>query len=153
MLTFEEKLTVVNKFPELNRKDISMGRVNFHYENSAIDKKIVVHNLHPNGNGFVYAKKIGGYKTDRNGMINVRDYSEKELFEIIQQAIQSLSPEANTEVIPDDESWINANEQTLLLTYEDGLWNVYAGQNLDGSFHSYKQAIQFLDEEGFERAL
>lgn len=151
MLTFEEKLNVVNKFPELERKDISMGRVNFHYEKSAVDKKIVVHHLHPNGNGFVYTNNIGGYQTDNKGMTNIRDYSENELTEIIQQSIHSLSPEANAEVIPDDEHWINENEQTLLLVYEDGLWNVYAGQNLDGSFHSYKQATQFLDEEGFER--
>lgn len=151
MLTFEEKLAIIETFSELERKDISMGRVNFHYEQSAIDKKIVVHNLHPNGNGFVYTKNIGNYDTDDKGMTNIRDYSKNELTDIIQQAIISLSPEANAEIIPDDEHWINANEQTLLLVYEDGLWNVYGGQNLDGSFHSYKQAVQFLDEEGFTR--
>lgn len=151
MLTFEEKLAIINTFPELERKDISMGRVNFHYEQSALDKKIIVNHLHPNGNGFVYAKNIGEYPTDNKGMVNIRDYSENELSDIIKQAINSLSPEANAEIIPEDEQWINANAQTLLLVYEDGLWNVYAGQNLDGSFHSYKQATQFLDEEGFER--
>ncbi|ASK62605.1 hypothetical protein CFK37_10795 [Virgibacillus phasianinus] len=151
MLTFEEKLSIINSFPELVRKDISMGRVNFHYEKSALDKKIVVHNLHPNGNGFVYTRNIGDFETDHKGMTNIRDYSESALRDIIKQAIKSLSPSENAEVIPDDERWINTNEQTLLLTYEDGLWNVYAGQNLDGSFHSYKQATQFLDEEGFQR--
>ncbi|WP_430790393.1 hypothetical protein VBD025_06345 [Virgibacillus flavescens] len=149
MLTFEEKLTIINAFPELEQKQISMGRINFHYEESAIDKKIVVQHLHPNGNGFVYAKYIPGYPTDNKGMVNIRDFSEVELKDIVQQAINSLSPEANAEVIPDDETWINANNQSLLMVYEDGLWNVYAGQNLDGSFHTYKQAAQFLDEEGF----
>lgn len=151
MLTFEEKLSIINTFPDLTRKDISMGRVNFHYENSALDKKIVVHNLHLNGNGFVYTRSVGNYETDNKGMTNIRDYTESELVDIIQQAINSLSPEANAEIIPDDETWINANTQTLELVYEEGLWNVYAGQDLDGSFHSYKQAAQFLDEEGFER--
>lgn len=151
MLTFEEKLAIINTFPELERKDISMGRANFHYEKTALDKKIVVHNLHPNGNGFVYTRNIGNYNPDNKGMTNIRDYSESELTDIIKQAIHSLSQEANAEVIPDDEHWINANDQTLLLVYEEGLWNVYAGSNLDGSFHSYKQAVQFLDEEGFDR--
>ncbi|ASN04626.1 hypothetical protein [Virgibacillus necropolis] len=151
MLTFEEKLSIINNFPELERKDISMGRVNFHYEKSALDKKIVVQHLHPNGNGFVYTKNVGDYETDNKGMTNIRNYTESELIDVIQQAIHSLSPEANAEEIPDEEHWVNANEQTLLLVYEDGLWNVYAGQNLDGSFHSYKQATQFLDEEGFNK--
>lgn len=55
MLTFEEKLSIIETFPELQRKDVSLGRVNFHYPESVQEKKIVVQHLHPNGNGFVYA--------------------------------------------------------------------------------------------------
>lgn len=55
MLTFEEKLSIIETFPELQRKDVSLGRVNFHYPDSVQEKKIVVQHLHPNGNGFVYA--------------------------------------------------------------------------------------------------
>ncbi|MGQ0517887.1 hypothetical protein ACT453_49800, partial [Bacillus sp. D-CC] len=55
MLTFEEKLSIIESFPELERKNVSLKRVNFHFEESRLDKKNVVYHLHPNGNGFVYA--------------------------------------------------------------------------------------------------
>lgn len=151
MLNFEEKLTIINTFSELEQKDISMNRVNFHYPDSTLEKKIVIYHLHPNGNGFVFAKHIEGYETDDRGMINIRDFTENELRGIIEQAIYSLSLGEEAQVIPEDERWINDNNQSLLLVYEDGLWNVYAGANLDGSFHSYKQATNYLDEDGFKR--
>ena len=79
MLTFEEKLSIIETFPELQRKDVSLGRVNFHYPDSVQEKKIVVQHLHPNGNGFVYAGHMRKKDTDRKGFINIRDYNEAEL--------------------------------------------------------------------------
>ena len=58
MLSFEEKLAIADSFPELERKNVSMKRVNYHYEESMFDKKTVVYHLHPNGNGFVYADQM-----------------------------------------------------------------------------------------------
>ena len=49
MLTFEEKLAIIESFPELEKRTVSMGRINFHYEESASDKKNVVYHLHPMG--------------------------------------------------------------------------------------------------------
>lgn len=40
MLTFEQKLEVFKSFPELEQRNVSLGRVNFHYEGSAYDKKL-----------------------------------------------------------------------------------------------------------------
>ena len=34
MLTFEEKEAIIKEFPELIRKEVSMKRVNYHYEES-----------------------------------------------------------------------------------------------------------------------
>lgn len=65
MLTFEEKLAIIESFPELTRKDVSLNRVNFHYEDSIFEKKIVVYHLYPNGNEFVYAERIGKYETEK----------------------------------------------------------------------------------------
>ena len=48
MLTFEEKLAIIESFPELERKNVSLGRVNFHFEGSIYEKKNVVYHLHPN---------------------------------------------------------------------------------------------------------
>lgn len=155
MLSFEEKLAIVESFPQLTRKNVSLGRVNFHYEESAADKKIVVYHLHPNGNGFVYAEYINGYEPDEKGMVNIRDFSAKELRNIIEQSIQSLAPRTAAESAivgesDDEEYWINDENHTLILIYEDEMWNVYAGLNLDGTFTSYSEATQYLKEEGFK---
>ncbi|MED3651654.1 hypothetical protein [Heyndrickxia sporothermodurans] len=155
MLTFEEKLAIIESFPELQRKDISLGRINFHYEESASDKKNVVYHLHPNGNGFVYAELLNGYEVNDKGMTNIRDFTEEELRTIIQKSILSLAPKTTVEssIVGDqfEEKWINQDNFTLVLVNEDDMWNVYAGLNLDGTFNSYAEATEYLDEEGFSR--
>lgn len=156
MLTFEEKLTIIESFPELERKNVSLGRINFHYEESRLDKKNVVYHLHPNGNGFVYAGHLKGYKTNDKGMVNIRDFSAEELRSLLEKSLDALSQEPVEEVtLAEDfqeEEWINEENHVLTLINEDeDMWNVYAGLNLDGTFNSYKEAAQYLDEEGFKR--
>ncbi len=155
MLTFEEKLAIIESFPELQRKNVSLGRINFHFEESVSDKKNVVYHLHPNGNGFVYAEYVHGYKTNDKGMVNIRDFSAEELRTVIQKSILSLSQSTTDEVVSvaqnEEEQWINEENHTLILVEEDDMWNVYAGLNLDGTFNSYREAAQYLDEEGFTR--
>lgn len=155
MLTFEEKLAVIQSFPELQRKNVSLGRVNFQYEESVTEKKNVIYHLHPNGNGFVYGEYLDGYAKDNKGMVNIRDFSKQDLRSIIQQSIQSLSKRTVTEeaIIGDveEERWINAENHTLIIINEDDMWNVYAGLNLDGTFPSYNEAKQYLLEEGFRK--
>lgn len=156
MLTFEEKLTIIESFPGLERKNVSLGRINFHYEESRLDKKNVVYHLHPNGNGFVYAGHLKGYKTNDKGMVNIRDFSAEELRSLLEKSLDALSQEPIEEItLTDDfqeEEWINEDKHILTLIKEDeDLWNVYAGLNLDGTFNSYKEAAQYLDEEGFTR--
>ena len=155
MLTFEEKLAIIETFPELERKNVSLGRVNFHFEGSMYDKKNVVYHLHPNGNGFVYAEFLSGYDLDPKGMVNIRDFTAEELKTIIGQSIKSLSHNTDVEsaIIEDndEERWINSENHTLILVNEDDMWNVYAGLNLDGTFLSYNEAKQYLEEEGFKK--
>jgi hypothetical protein len=153
MLTFEEKLAIIESFPELERRDVSLGRVNFHYNNSSYDQKSVVYHLHPNGNGFVYAGKMTGYQTNDKGMVNIRGFTEKALRATIRKSILSLTPkETEVDDEPDgDEVWINENTVTLTLLKEEGIWNVYADEVLDGTFNTYREATHYLDEEGFTR--
>lgn len=158
MLTFEEKLTMIESFPELQRKDVSMGRINFHFEGSVYDKKIIVYHLHPNGNGFVYAEHLKGYPNKEKGMVNIRDFSADDLRTLIQKSILSLSPREAPETTANrqhnedkEEKWMNRERETLILLKEDDIWNVYAGSNLDGTFNSYNEATEYLDEEGFSR--
>ena len=156
MLTFEKKLSIIESFPELQRKNVSLGRVNFQFEASVIDKKNVVYHLHPNGNGFVYAEYLDGYDIDEKGMVNIRDFSEYELRSIVKQSIESLShmPVSEEAIIGDateEERWINSEKHTLILLEEDEMWNVYAGLNLDASYFSYTEAEEYLKSEGFRR--
>ncbi|MNZ60993.1 hypothetical protein D3C78_790740 [compost metagenome] len=161
MLSFEQKLAIIETFPQLTRKDVSLGRTNFHYEESAHEKKTVVHHLHPNGNGFVFAGLIPGIDTDNKGMVNIRDYSETELRSLLAEAIRSLStplPEApasgrkKSRKPPQEERWIGPNGSELTLLFEEDLWYLYAGLNLDCAFETYEEAEQYLAEEQFTRA-
>ncbi|WP_166239004.1 hypothetical protein [Paenibacillus turpanensis] len=157
MLTFEQKTSIIESFPELTRKEVSLGRVNYHYEESGYDKKIVVYHLHPNGNGFVYAGHMSGYEADERGLVNIRDYTEEQLHDIVAASIRSLAPKSSAEQAvsagaQEEERWIGPDDQTLLLTLEDELWMVYHGLNLESAFESYEEAEEYLLEEGFRRA-
>ncbi|GEC93395.1 hypothetical protein [Brevibacillus brevis] len=155
MLTFEEKLAIIESFPQLTRNDVSLKRVNFHYEESLHDKKTVVYHLHPNGNGFVFAAFLKGYQKDDKGYVNIRDFSADELRKVVEASIQSLSvkrepaPKAASAAEQLEQTWIDNQNRTLLLQQEDALWNVYHGMNLEASFESYVEAEQYLIEEGF----
>lgn len=158
MLTFAEKLDIIEKFPELERKNVSLGRVNFQLKNSSTDKKNIIYHLHPNGNGYVYSGQLSAYEKDDKGMTNIRDFSAEELKKIIGEAIQSLTvdrqqPIAEQAIIGDqqEERWINKEKQQLLLIYENDAWNIYFGLNLDATFDTYGEAEEFLREEGFRR--
>lgn len=155
MLSFEEKVAIIESFPELQRKNVSLGRVNYHYEESASDKKNVVYHLHPKGNGFVYAENLQGYDTDDKGMVNIRDFSAEELRSVIQKSILSLAPKSTVEdaIIGDEkeEKWIDEDNHSLILLQEDDMWNIYSGLNLDNTFNTYEEALEYLAEEGFKR--
>jgi hypothetical protein len=162
MLTFEEKLAVIAAFTVLQRKDVSMGRINFHYEASIVDKKIVVYHLHPNGNGFVYAEHVPHTATDDKGFVNIREYSADELRSIIEAAIASISGDGGSFISAQESSktspatlseeiWTDEDGQILTLVEEDDLWNVYTGSNLEMAFETYTEAKQYLKEEGFSR--
>lgn len=164
MLSFQEKLDICASFPELTRKDVSLGRVNFSYEESAQEKKTVVYHLHPNGNGFVYAGLLPDVQADDKGFVNIREASEENLRALIARSIRSLSAgeeadaqgtqsaEPTAETAPSEEQvWKNAEGQTLSVWFEDELWYVYAGLNLDSAFETYEETLEYLEEEGFKR--
>ncbi|MEF3301991.1 hypothetical protein [Paenibacillus sp. GYB003] len=155
MLSFEQKLAILDSFPQLRRKHVSLGRVNYHYEESARDKKTVAYHLHPNGNGFVYGGLLQGYRTDEKGFVNVRDFSEDELRAVVEQSIRSLSaaPDVRGEASrqPKRERWIGPNKHVLEARFEDDLWYVYAGLNLDAAFETYDELETYMREEGYSR--
>ncbi|CAM4185444.1 hypothetical protein [Lederbergia lenta] len=153
MLSFEQKQAIIETFPQLTRKEVSMKRLNYHFAESLFDKTVVVHYLHPNGNGFVYVGDLEQYDADSRGLVNIKDASEEELKKIITDSIKYLAEGKDIEVqqieMITEQKWSNNEGQTLVLMHEDMLWNIYTGLNLEESFESQKQAESYLREEGF----
>lgn len=150
MLTFEQKQEVIESFPELTRKEVSMKRVNYHYEESLYEKTVVVQHLHPNGNGFVYVAGISGYDVDSRGLVNIREATEEELRKTIKDSIEMLSEEEPEEPTI-EQTWVNAEGVELKLVEEEGAWNVYHGLNLEESFGNYGYAQNYLKDEQFKQ--
>jgi hypothetical protein len=150
MLTFEQKQAIIESFPDLTRKDVSLKRLNYHYEDSMFDKTIVVQHLHPNGNGFVYVAGIPGYETDERGLVNIREATEEELRKTIADSIEMLS-DGDVEEQATEQKWTNQNGDVLILIEELGSWNVYHGLNLEDSFGELDEAKAYLKEEGFSQ--
>jgi hypothetical protein len=151
MLTFEEKEAIIQEFAELTRKEVSLKRVNYHYEDSLYEKTTVIYHLHPNGNGFVYVGDLPQYEAaDDKGLLNIREASAEELRTIIKDSIAYLSTEEE-ELLDEEveEEWKNKEDSKLTLLQEDTLWNIYHGYNLEESFGSYDEAKSYLLEEGF----
>ncbi|MDP4097244.1 hypothetical protein OIN60_10725 [Paenibacillus sp. P96] len=160
MLTFEQKISILEVFPELERRDVSLGRVNFHYEDSVYDKKTVVYHLHPNGNGFVYGALLSDYKADSKGLVNIRDFSAEELKAIVHASIRSLSGQNRLKPTADGHpsvsgaaeqasTWADAGGHTLNLLQEDDMWYIYASESLEMVFETLDEAEEYLREEGF----
>ncbi|TJY42566.1 hypothetical protein E5161_06845 [Cohnella pontilimi] len=158
MLSFEEKLAIADSFPELQRKDVSLGRVNYHYDQSATDKKTVIYHFHPNGNGYVYAGELHDIHSDDKGLVNIREFTAEELRSLIERSIRSLSFSGAGTPAPTgqakEERWKNGKGQILELKFEDEdqMWYIFSGLNLDATFDTYVEAKEYLEEEGFQRS-
>ncbi|MDQ6418754.1 hypothetical protein RB620_04805 [Paenibacillus sp. LHD-117] len=165
MLTFQQKIDIIASFPVLQRKDVSLGRVNFHFEESVHEKKTVAYHLHPNGNGFVYAALLGDVPVDAKGMANIRDYSEDELRKLVARSIASLSGDGSEDEddsltdaarperkrLPVTEQWLSPGGEPYTLLFDEEMWYLYAEDQLDMAFESYKEALEYLADEEFRR--
>ena len=153
MLTFEEKQAIIESFPQLTKKEVSMKRINYHFEDSVYEKTVVVQYLHPNGNGFVFVGDLPQYNADQRGLVNIREATEDELRSMIEDSIQYLS-ESDSDDEPEgnslEQEWRNSEGQILILAHEDERWNIYTGLNLEESFGSKEDAQTYLKDEGFQ---
>ncbi len=152
MLSFEEKKAIIDSFDELVAKPISMNRLNYHYPGSQYEKKIVVEKLHPNGNGFVYVGDLLAYKADDRGLVNIRDFSEQELRDAIEDSITYLTEVDDVvEEVTIEETFRNRSDDQLLLSFDGAFWNVSHGFNLEESFGTREDAEEYLAAEGFKK--
>ncbi len=149
MLSFEQKQAIIESFPELTKKEISMKRLNYHFEDSLYEKTIVVEKLHPNGNGFVYVGDLLKYDqmATKKGLVNIRDFDEAALREIISDAIDFLSEDMDIPVI---ENWSSREGVILELRHHRRDWNIYFQGNLEETFGTREAAVEYLLEEGFK---
>ncbi|MBO1004016.1 hypothetical protein [Pseudogracilibacillus auburnensis] len=153
MLTFEEKQAIIESFPQLTKKEVSMKRINYHFEDSVYEKTVVVQYLHPNGNGFVFIGDLPQYNADQRGLVNIREATEDELRSMIEDSIQYLSESDPDDEVEDnnlEQEWRNSEGQILILAHEDERWNIYTGLNLEESFGSKEDAQTYLKDEGFQ---
>lgn len=147
MLSFEEKVEIIEReFPQLIRKDVSMGRVNYHCGDSLYDKTTVVQHLHPrNGNAFVYVGDLPQYEADDRGLVNVKEVSEEALIQAIRDSIDLLTiPPVQVK-----ELWVNERGEEMILAEENEFWALYFGEHLEENFGDYVEAADYLMEEGF----
>lgn len=149
MLTFEQKQAIIELFPQLAKKEISLKRLNYHFEGSLYEKTNVVEKLHPNGNGFVFVGDLLKYENEANdkGLVNIRDYSEQQLREIVETAIHYLSEEIDDS--PIIENWTSREGTKLELEFNNRSWNIYHQGNLEETFGTREDAVAYLREEGF----
>ncbi|MFD1676734.1 hypothetical protein [Alicyclobacillus fodiniaquatilis] len=92
MMTFSQKIEFLQSFPELNKKELPDGRVNFYYANSRKQGKVIVRELYPpTGNGYLCGRYMSDFKVDARGWINIRDVGKEQLRTMVLAAISSMS--------------------------------------------------------------
>jgi hypothetical protein len=162
MLSFEDKIALIQEnFPELEMHEVSLGRLNFHYEESVQDKKIVVYHLHPNGNGFVYGGHLPQSVKNEKGYVNIRDYEADELIALIKESLEFLSKKHGWQQQKKDrtddgerkeEHWYSHSHEKIRLVGEDGMWFIFDEDDaLEAAFETYAEAEGYLKEADFKR--
>lgn len=97
MLSFEHKKSIFSRYSDLEEKEIINNRLDFNFPKSTQKGKKLATQLHPSGNGYVNGNymsqeviKIKGYKLDSRGWINIKDFTEEQLEEVIKDALISM---------------------------------------------------------------
>ncbi|MER2041056.1 hypothetical protein [Desemzia incerta] len=150
MLSFEEKKAIFDSYLELTATPVSMNRVNYHFEGSAIAKTMVVRFLHPNGNALIYAGYMPKEETEKEGYISVLEASEAEIRDLVDKALEYLKKKENGYEVGYQELWTNHYGEKLILQYDHPMWAVLVenGQ-IEGIFKSKEAAEGYLMDEGF----
>lgn len=150
MLTFDEKKKIIEEFSELREQKVSMNRLNYHFDESGVDKTIVVKYLHPKShNVFVYAGYLPSSET-KDGYISAIDAAEEELRELIRLGIAELRK--TEDGFPDgyEELWEDDRGDLLRLRYIAPVWGiVMQTESIEAIFKTKEAGEAYLEEEGF----
>lgn len=92
LLSLEQKIAIIESFPGLQKSMYKDGRINYSLFDSEIRRKQIIRELTPTGNGYIYGDLARELKerVDNRGWINIRDYNEVELRDIIEKVIKSF---------------------------------------------------------------
>lgn len=97
MLSLEQKRKIFNSFPELTEKKSIVKKSNterfgYDFKESKRNKKEIARELTDTGNGYIYVNYLKEYKDqmDDRGFVNIKDFTETKLREIIIKVIQSF---------------------------------------------------------------
>lgn len=148
-LSFEEKKAIFDSYSELEAVPVSMNRLNYHFNGSAVEHKIVVRFLHPNGNAFIYAGYLPKEET-KKGYVSVLEADEATIREMVDQAIAYLKKTHDGYEEGYYELWFNNRGDVLRVNYDNPMWTITVpdGQ-VEAVFKSREQAEGYLMDEGF----
>nr|WP_245249857.1 hypothetical protein [Vagococcus allomyrinae] len=130
---------------------VSMNRLNYHFEESAVPKTTVVRYLHPkSGNAFIFAGYLAKEET-KDGYISVMEASKEEIVELVEKAIAYLRLTEDGYENGYEEIWSDSNGDKLKLQYADYMWTVLMTSGaVEAVFKTKEQAEGYLMDEGFD---
>lgn len=118
MLSFEEKKAIFHSF-KLEEKQMSNGKVSFHYPESKQRGQVLATQLHSTGNGYVVGKymseetiKKNGFTVDSRGWISIKEFSKKELENVITEAMKSMLS-TTTDIQEEPIETLSVQEETV----------------------------------------
>ena len=148
-LSFEEKKAIFDSYPELEAVPVSLNRLNYHFQGSAIAKKIVVRFLHPNGNAFIYAGYLPKEETNK-GYLSVLEENEAMIRQMVDEAILFLKKTEDGYEEGYSELWFDGRGDALRLRYENPMWAVLLPNGtVEGIFKTKEAGEGYLLDEGF----
>ncbi|MGB6179257.1 hypothetical protein [Carnobacterium sp.] len=149
MLSFEEKKALFVEYKELTPVPVSMNRINYHFESSAVDKTVIVRFLHQNGNALIYAGYLPKEET-KNGYISVLDANENEIKRLLDKAIDFLKKTTDGYEEGYSELWFDHNGDVLRLVYDNPMWSVNLPDGkMEAIFKTKEAAEGYLLDEAF----
>ncbi len=91
-ISYEQVISVIDDFSELERKESTKNRVSYFYPGSPIRKKCVIQELYLTGNGYLFVGYLNEYheKMDNNRLINIKSLTQDEFRTELRKVIQSF---------------------------------------------------------------
>ena len=93
MLSYQDKIRILESIPELSRKNISNARVNFVFYDARGKRRAVASEIYLTGNGYLCVRFLEEYLhlRDTSGFINIDQHveGEGELRALVAEIIQA----------------------------------------------------------------